>query len=78
MKKPFLILKQEIVIDHKATGAMVRKYREALGFTQKQIATQLGMSYETIISDLESGKRIWSPVKMRWIVDGFAALLRKK
>ena len=71
MKEPMLVLKKEFVVDHVATGAMVKAYRVSLGITQDQLAAALGQDYPTIVSDLENGKRIWSQAKLVRVMDAF-------
>lgn len=72
MKQPSLVLKKSTIIDHVATGKLVRKYRESLNLTQAMVAAQLGQAYETVVSDLERGARTWTQEKLVRILDAIA------
>lgn len=68
MRKPKLILKNQSVVDHVQTGLKVKAYREAHGVSQSCVASHIGQNYLTIISNLESGKRVWNPAKLDLVV----------
>lgn len=46
-------------INHAATGAKARRYRERRKISGQQVAEKMGLD-KTIVSKLESGKRNWS------------------
>lgn len=68
MKEPHLVLVKSFNIDHVKTGALVRKYRQSFNLTQAQVAGRLGMAYETVVSDLERGARVWTSEKLVRVV----------
>lgn len=57
MLKP--IFKMTRVIDHAATGAKARRYRERRKISGQQVAEKMGLD-QTIISKMEAGKRNWT------------------
>lgn len=57
MLKP--IFKMTRVLNHSATGAKARRYRERRKISGQQVAKLMGLD-QTIVSKLESGKRNWS------------------
>jgi predicted transcriptional regulator len=70
---PTLVLIKEMKVDHVATGKRVRAYREHCKVGQACVAAQLGQAYETVISDMERGKRIWTQDKLNRVLDAINA-----
>jgi len=55
----YLEHKEEVVIDHKATGEAMRKHRTDADLSIRQVAKVYGVS-APYISDLENGNRNWT------------------
>jgi len=57
--KPITIEVTLTVIDHNATGSLVRDKRKGLGLTLKQVAERSGICL-AYLSALEKGDRAWN------------------
>lgn len=55
--------------DHSRIGAEMRQARKASGVSGRQLAARLQCS-PAYVSDLELGRRCWTPEKLRWYRDG--------
>jgi len=77
MSKPKLILKSVKSVDHAATGASVKRYREMMHVGQGCVAEEMGQNYLTIVSNLESGKRVWNQEKLDLVLDAIIACAEK-
>jgi predicted transcriptional regulator len=77
MLKPKLILKSVKSVDHAATGASVKQYREKMGVGQGCVAEEMGQNYLTIVSNLESGKRVWTEKKLNLVLDAIISCAEK-
>lgn len=54
--------------DHARIGSEMREARKVAGVSGRQLATRLQCS-PAYVSDLELGRRCWTPEKMRWYRD---------
>ncbi len=54
--------------DHARIGAEMRKARMAAGISGRQMAARMTAS-PAYVSDLELGRRCWTPEKLRWYMD---------
>lgn len=77
MIKPKLILKSVKSVDHAATGAAIKRFRESRGVGQGCVAEEMGQNYLTIISNLESGKRVWNEEKLNHVLDAIISCSEK-
>lgn len=59
MKRKLAVTKPVEVVDHVATGALMREKREAAGVSLREMGRRLGVS-AAYLSDLELGKRAWN------------------
>lgn len=62
--KTLLVTKNVEEIDHWATGQNACLYRSRRGLSQCDVAERMGVS-PTYLSDLERGKRNWTPELVR-------------
>jgi len=60
----FLILKWMKKVDYKKIPNALRKFRKTNGYTQKQVASFLGVGNSAMISRWENGSRLPNPVNM--------------
>lgn len=61
-------------LDHTLVGAMVRERREAAGLTLRKVAARSGWS-APYLSDLEHGRRNWTPVRQERVLRAIEAEL---
>lgn len=54
--------------DHVRIGAEMREARKRDGISGRQIAERMNLS-PAYVSDLELGRRCWTPEKLRWYLD---------
>ncbi len=58
-----LITRLERVVDHEATGKLMRKFRIEKGESLRSVAKRMGVS-APFLSDLELGRRHWTEEKV--------------
>jgi len=63
--------------DHARIGAGMREARTASGVSGRQLAARLQCS-PAYVSDLELGRRCWTPEKLRWYRDALKVLRCQK
>ncbi|MBP0441353.1 helix-turn-helix domain-containing protein [Tianweitania sediminis] len=54
----------EVLRLRQAAGAYIRKYREALGLSQRALAKEIGIEHYTFVSQIESGRGRVPPAQM--------------
>ena len=64
MEVSFLILKWMKKVDYKKIPNALRKFRKTNGYTQKQVASFLGVRNSAMVSRWENGSRLPTPVNM--------------
>lgn len=57
--------------DHARIGAEMRNARKAAGISGRKLAQRLRLS-PAYLSDLELGRRCWTPEKLRWYRDALS------
>lgn len=57
--------------DHARIGAEMREARKRAGISGRQLAERLRLS-PAYVSDLELGRRCWTPEKLRWYRDALS------
>lgn len=57
--------------DHARIGAEMREARQKAKISGRQIAARMELS-PAYVSDLELGRRCWTPEKLRWYVDALS------
>ena len=57
--------------DHERIGAEMREARKKVGISGRQMAARMKVS-PPYVSDLELGRRCWTPEKIRWYRDALS------
>lgn len=58
-------------------GKLVRKYREAAGLSQRELAGRVGMEYYTFISQIEAGRGRVPPMQIRPLAEALGVPVKQ-